>query len=77
MAENLKVSSRTSSAQATILTENDGVPGCTFESEPENYTVEQLRRWLKCRGLKQAGKREELLTRVKDCVNGGNHYILD
>ena len=35
-----------------------------FESEPVNYTVEQLKRWVKCRGLKQAGKREDLLARL-------------
>ena len=40
-----------SSAKATILTENDDVPGSKFESEPTNYTVEQLKRWLKCRGI--------------------------
>jgi len=48
------------------LTENDGVPGSYFEKDPENYTVEQLKRWLKCRGLKQSGKRSDLLTRVRD-----------
>ena len=69
MAENMKVSSRTSSEEATILTLNDGDPGCKFEGEPENYTVEQLRRWLKCRGLRQARKREDLLARVNDCLN--------
>ena len=62
-----KLSSRT---KATILTENDGVPGCKFECEPANYTVEQLKRWLKCRGHTQAGKREDLLARVKDIFPG-------
>ena len=32
---------------------------------------------MKCRGLKQAGKREDLLARVKDNVKSGNHQILD
>jgi len=60
--ENMTVVS--SSAQSfTILTEDDGIPGSKFETEPE-YTVEQLKRWLKCRGLKQSRKRGELLNRV-------------
>ena len=47
-----------SSAQSfTVLSEDDGIPGSKFEKEPEEYTVEQLKRWLKCRGLKQSGKR--------------------
>ena len=74
MARDLNVSS---SAKATVLTENDDVPGSKFESEPANYTVEQLKRWLKCRGLKQSGKREDLLARVNDSLKSGNHHILD
>ena len=35
----------------TILTEDDGIPGSKFEKEPEEYTEEHLKRWLKCRGL--------------------------
>ena len=42
------------------------------------YTVEQLKCWLKCRRLKQAGKREDLLgAHVNDCLKSGNHHILD
>ena len=74
MAGDLNVSS---SAKATILTENEDFPGSKFESEPANYTVEQLKRWLNCRGLKQAGKREDLLARVNDSLKSGNHHILD
>ena len=66
-----------SSRPFTILTEDDGIPGSKFEREPENYTVEQLKRWLKCRGLKQSGKREELLRRARDCIKSGNHRTLD
>jgi len=61
----------------TILTESDGVPGSYFEKDPSNYTVEQLKRWLKCRGLKQSGKRGELIERVSDCISSGNHKVLD
>ena len=52
MAKDFDLSSVSSSAKAIILTQNDGIPGCKFEGEPVNYTVEQLRRWLKCRGMK-------------------------
>ena len=48
----------TSIRSFTVLTEDDGVPVSKFEREPEYYTVDQLKRWLKCRGLKQGGKRE-------------------
>ena len=41
MVGDLKVST---SAKTTILTENDDVPGSKVESEPANYTVEQLKR---------------------------------
>ena len=61
----------------TVLTEEDGVPGSKFEREPEEYTVDQLKRWLKCRGLKLSGKREDLVQRVRDCVRSGNYHTLD
>ena len=38
---------------------------------------DQLKRWLKCRGLKQGGKREEILKRVKDCIFSGSYRTLD
>ena len=60
-----------------ILTEKDEVPDSKFTSCPEDYTVDQLKRWLKCRGSKQSGKRQELITRVKDCIASGNHHLLD
>ena len=61
----------------TVLTEEDDVPGSKFEREPEEYTVGQLKRWLKCRGFKLSGKRDELLKRVSDCIKSGNHHTLD
>lgn len=42
----------------TVLTENEDVPGSRFEREPEDHNVEQLKQWLKCRGLKFSGKRD-------------------
>ena len=67
----------TSLRPLTVLTENDGVPGSYFEREADNYTVEQLKRWLKCRGMKQTGKRAELIKRVSDSISTGNHRFLD
>lgn len=61
----------------TVLTDDDDVPGSKFEREPEEYTVDQLKRWLKCRGLKLSGKRDELVKRVSDSIQSGNHHTLD
>ena len=61
----------------TVLTDDDDVPDSKFEREPEEYTVDQLKRWLKCRGLKLSGKRDELVKRVSDSVKSGNHHTLD
>ena len=60
-----------------MISENDEVPGSKFTSCPEDYKVDQLKRWLKCRGSKQSGKRQELIARVKDCIASGNHHLLD
>ena len=60
----------------TVLIDDDGVPGSVFDKEPKEYTVEQMKRWLKCRGLKLSGKRDELVERVKDCIESGNHHTL-
>ena len=60
----------------TVLTEDDGVSGFKFERKPEEYTVHQLKRWLKCRGLKLSGKREDIVQRVRDWRNG-NYHTLD
>ena len=77
MAKDLKLSSVSSSAKATTFTQNDSVPGCNLEGDPAKYTVEQLKRWLKCRGIKQTGKREDLLARVNDRLKSENSHILD
>ena len=70
-------SASTSVKPLTILTEDDGVPGSKIEQDPQHYTVDQLKRWLKCRGLKQSGKREEIVQRVASCLQGPNHRVLD
>ena len=61
----------------TVLTEDDGVSGFKFERKPEEYTVDQLKRWLKYRGLKLSGEREDIVQRVRDCVRNGNYHTLD
>ena len=77
MAASLNSSSLKLLQNVANLTENDGVPGSKFEKDPDNYTVEQLKRWLKCRGLKQCGKRCDLVTRARDCIASGNSLVLD
>ncbi|XP_031556776.1 uncharacterized protein LOC116293487, partial [Actinia tenebrosa] len=77
MTANINTSYLNPLKTATNLTENDGVPGSRFDADPGNYTVYQLKRWLKCRDLKVTGKRSELLARVQDCINAGNYRILD
>ena len=76
MSDDTPISSSTV-YKARILTQNDGVPGSKFEQDPENYTNTQLKRWLKCRGLKLSGKRADLISSVRDCLKSGNHYVLD
>ena len=61
----------------TTLTENDGVPGSYFDHDPSEYTVDQLKRLLKCRGLKQSGKRNDLIHRVSDCIRSRNQHSPD
>ena len=61
----------------TVLTNEDDFPVSKLERQPEEYTVGQLKRRLKCRGLKLSGKRDELLKRVSDCIKSGNHQTLD
>ena len=56
----------------TVLTEEDGVPGSKFERQLEEYTVDQLKYWLKC-----GGKRENVVQRVSDCVRSQNYHTLD
>lgn len=46
----------TSVCPLKVLSEVDSILGSKFEKDLENYTVEQLRRWLKYRGLKQSRK---------------------
>ena len=46
-----------------LLTEED-VPGASFTyAQLERHSVEQLRRWLVCRGMKRSGNKSALLQR--------------
>ena len=38
----------------TVLTEDDDVSGSKFKRDPQEYTVDQLKRWLKCRAYNWA-----------------------
>ena len=68
MAKDFDLSSVSSSAKTIILTQNDGIPGCKFEGEPVHYTVEQLKRWLKCRGIK-TDREKEILARTFELLS--------
>ena len=76
MSDDTPISSSNVS-KARVLTQNDVVPCSEFEQDPDNYTNTQLKRSLKCRGLKLSGKRAELISRVCLCLKSGNHYVLD
>ena len=67
----------TSVRPLTVLIEDVGMPGSKIEKESENYAVDEPKGWLKCRGLKQSGKRNEIVQRVSDCLKGPNHRVLD
>lgn len=44
--------------------EEDDVPGASFQyNSIEKHSVEQLKRWLTCRGLKVSGKKAVLIER--------------
>jgi len=62
---------------STVLAKDDDVPGSKFERDPQEYTVDQLKWWLKCRSLKLSGKRDDLVKGVSDCIKCGNHHMLD
>ena len=77
IAREIRRMASSSIQSVTVLTNEDGVPGSILKREPEEHSFEQLKWWLKCRGLKLSGKRDDLVTRVRDCVNSGNHHTLD
>ncbi|KAG5877350.1 hypothetical protein JTB14_005150 [Gonioctena quinquepunctata] len=57
------------------LDKND-VPGASLQEKPiEAHSVTQLKRWLKCRGQKVGGKKDDLIERVNFCISEGIHEI--
>ena len=47
-----------------ILTEND-VPGAKLTKDLAECNVDELKRWLECRGQKKGGRKAELRARVE------------
>jgi hypothetical protein len=50
------------------LVEND-VPGAKLSKLPTDSSVQELQRWLECRGLKKTGLKKDLVKRVDDALN--------
>ena len=49
------------------LEEND-IPGAKLVKDPSECNLEELTRWLECRGQKISGKKVELVERVLGCL---------
>ena len=47
-----------------ILSEND-VPGAKLTKDLAEFNVDELKRWLECRGQKRGGRKAELVARVE------------
>ena len=52
-------------ANIRIVLNEDDVPSAKLFKEPCNCSVEELKRWLHCHGLKRTGKKYELVERVR------------
>ena len=52
-------------ANARIVLNEDDVPGANLFKEPSNCSVEELKQWLHCHGLKRTGGKDELVERVR------------
>ena len=50
----------------TINLYEDDVPGAKLSKQPSDTSVMELKRWLKCRGLKLSGSKPILVTRVQN-----------
>ncbi|KAI0214445.1 hypothetical protein LSAT2_000458 [Lamellibrachia satsuma] len=60
-----------------LLTEVD-VPGATFVyAKLEKHSVDQLRRWLACRGLKRSGNKSALLERCRNVISLNKCHLID
>ena len=54
-----------------IVLFEDDVTGAKLTKAPEACSVSELKRWLKCHGLKRCGKKQELVVRVCDALRVG------
>ena len=54
-------------ANHVVLVEDD-VPGAKLVKKPGECSVEILKRWLECHGLKKSGKKSELINRVNQSI---------
>ena len=50
-----------------VPTEED-VPGAVLMKDPSECSVLELKRWLKCHGVKMIGKKQELIDMVRGCL---------
>ncbi|KAG5888917.1 hypothetical protein JTB14_019413 [Gonioctena quinquepunctata] len=60
----------------TLLAED--VPGANLREGISlfDHSMQELERWLECRGLKKTGKKTDLVERIKNCIDAGReHYI--
>ena len=54
-------------ANCVVLVEDD-VPGAKLVKKPKECSVEILKRWLECNGIKKSGKKSELKNRVNQSI---------
>ncbi|KAG5891972.1 hypothetical protein JTB14_014416 [Gonioctena quinquepunctata] len=56
----------------------EDVPGANLREGISlfDHSMQELKRWLECRGLKKTGKKTDLVERIKNCIDAGReHYI--
>ena len=51
-----------------IQLEEKDIPGAKLLKDPLECNIEELKRWLECRGQKKSGKKGELVERVQGCL---------
>ncbi|XP_056023104.1 uncharacterized protein LOC130046326 isoform X2 [Ostrea edulis] len=61
----------------SIKLEETDVPGAKFRcSDVSEHSVVELKRWLECRGMLQAGTKAELVKRCLECIESKNTDII-
>ena len=62
--KDIQVHSKSENFKDKIVLTEDDLPGASFKNkDPRFFYIEQLKRWLKCRGASVGGSRVELLAR--------------